>query len=323
MSETEKEEITLETQLMEIATSKNISKESAKTLVDEFKAAVSLDDDFVEKAMAIVVTDESQTGLMEEADELRKTLQQQRIGIEKLRKSKKETYLRIGQAIDGVSKHVQGLIEPLETHLKKQADYAKLLEEAREIERREKAERLLAAEEEREAKEAAEAEVKRLALIEAENERLKVEAEKREKAAAAERKKAERARAAEQKKHAAAMAAERAERDEIERKGEEARQVAAEKRDRELAAERAEADARLREESDKRAEAQAKADRERVRERKAAEKRAAEDRAARDRALAAHEKELADARVETARLAALVKCPECGHTFDGREHPGE
>lgn len=259
------EERSLETQLMEIAQASSLTKEAAKTLVDEFRAAVSLDDAFVEKSMAIVVTDETQTEIMAAARDLRLKLKAQRVEVENLRKRKKDHYLRAGQAIDGVANHVKGLIEPVEKHLKAQEDFATLLEEKRAVERREKAERLLAEQEEREAAEEALAEAKRIALMEAENERLKVEAEKREKEAARERAKV----------------------------------------DKERAAEREEAEARLKEQADKRAEAQAKADRDR------------------ERDLAAYKNELADARVETARLAALVKCPECGHTFDGRENPGE
>lgn len=36
-----------------------------------------------------------------------------------------------------------------------------------------------------------------------------------------------------------------------------------------------------------------------------------------------HEEELAAARAESERLAALVKCPKCGHEFDSREHGAE
>lgn len=292
------EKITLENQLMQICESKDLNKASAQALVDEFRAAVSLDDDVVARAMAIEVTAENQTGLMEEAREFRLELRAQRIEVENLRKSKKDSYLRIGQAIDGVANHVKGLIEPVESHLKEQEEFVKRLEAKRDEERRVKAEALLKEQEEREAREAAEAEAKRRAEIEAENARLKAEAEEREKAAAKERAQAEKARLAEQEKHAEEMAAERAERERVEAEGKARREKA-----------------------------EAKAERDKKRIRDAAEKKAKAEEAKRDEERRAAEKkateELAKARAETARLAALVKCPKCGNVFDGREHPGE
>jgi len=54
-------------------------------------------------------------------------------------------------------------------------------------------------------------------------------------------------------------------------------------------------------------------------ERVAREMREREEKKRLDRERKKHEKELAKARAEAERLAAMVKCPKCGHEFDGRE----
>jgi hypothetical protein len=86
-----------------------------------------------------------------------------------------------------------------------------------------------------------------------------------------------------------------------------------EEHERQMAAERAEREAERRrhEEAERKAEEARQKERERIR--KAEEKKREADRKR-------HEAELAKARTEAERLAALVRCPECGHEFDGREH---
>ncbi len=84
-----------------------------------------------QKAEAIVVTDESQTDLIKEAKQLRITLKNIRVGVEKTRASLKEDSLRYGQQVDKVAKEIKGYIEPLEDHLAIQETFAERKEKER------------------------------------------------------------------------------------------------------------------------------------------------------------------------------------------------
>jgi hypothetical protein len=79
-----------------------------------------------EKAFAITVTDESQTQAIEQATEAHKLISKVRIGIEKRRKELKEDSLRTGKMIDSVAKTLSDEIEPIETHLKTQKEFAEI-----------------------------------------------------------------------------------------------------------------------------------------------------------------------------------------------------
>jgi len=256
-----------------------LSAAKGRAILDNFADVFELVDRWEAAAKEIVVTDEKQTHIMAAARSLRLEIRERRLAVETNRKSQKEDVLREGRAIDGLANMLKGLMVPLEKYLGEQEDFAKIREEARETERREKAERLLAEQEEREAKEAAEAEEKRRAETEAENVRLKAEAKKQEKAVAIERANAEKQRAAIQKKHDEAMAAERAEREEIERKAEKERRRVAAKREK--------------------------------------ERQAQEDRMVAERI--AHDKELAEAKMEAERVAAMIVCPKCGYKFEAMD----
>lgn len=138
----------IETQMLVIAESKDLTKAEARELVDDFRSMASIDFDVEEKALAIAVTDESQVDLMAQARELRLELKAQRIAVDKHREAKKSYHLSVGQVIDGVAKVLRDLITPLEKHLGDQENFAKIQEEKRETERREKADALLKKQEE-------------------------------------------------------------------------------------------------------------------------------------------------------------------------------
>lgn len=179
----------------------------------------------VQESKDIVVTSEDQTKEMKEARENRLELKNLRVEVEKTRKGLKEQSLREGKAIDGIANIVKALVVPVEEHLEKQEKFAELKQAERaaatKADRTEKLmqytsdislynlddmndeqfESLLAtlkaqhearlaaekkAEEDRLA--AIEAEKKRQAEIEAENAKLKKEAEEKEKALEKERK---------------------------------------------------------------------------------------------------------------------------------------
>lgn len=90
----------------------------------EFIDFTSVAEEWKEKAYSIVVTDESQTDLMEQAKEGKKLLKTKRIEIEKKRKLLKEQSLNEGRLIDSVAKHLTSLIEPAEKYLEVQEKYA-------------------------------------------------------------------------------------------------------------------------------------------------------------------------------------------------------
>lgn len=87
--------------------------------------------DVAERARAIVVTDESQTALMQQARELRLKFRSERVRIDKVRQAIKEPYLRKTQVIDGVARLLRRMFEDVEEHLQLQEDFAKIREKQR------------------------------------------------------------------------------------------------------------------------------------------------------------------------------------------------
>ena len=86
---------------------------------------------WAKKASKIIVTDESQKVIMEEARTGRIFLASIRNEVERNRKALKEDSLRRGKAIDGVANFIKDLIIPTEEHLKRQEDFVELREKAK------------------------------------------------------------------------------------------------------------------------------------------------------------------------------------------------
>lgn len=179
---------------------------------------------WTKQALTIRVTAADQVREMKLAREARLALREIRCNAENTRKKLKEDSLRRGRAIDGIANVLKALIEPAEEHLMEQEKFAERMEQKRIAElvakrtaeltplgvnaafynlgempedvysdllatstasHNERIEAARRAEEERIAKERAEAEER--ARVLAENARLKAEAEAREKQAAEER----------------------------------------------------------------------------------------------------------------------------------------
>lgn len=212
----------------------------------DFRAQV---EKFKATAETLVVTHENQLAEMRLARATRLTLKDIRVAIEKRRKELGEEYLRKTKDINAAANELKAMIEPLESRLLDQEKFAERAEQARreklgkdrvaaltpyivvnqlfsnitdmteeqfsgmladaKILHESKIEAARKAEEERTAKEKAEAEERE--RIRLENERLKAEAESREKEIAAEREKARAEREAAEKK----VAIERAEADRL------------------------------------------------------------------------------------------------------------
>lgn len=168
----------------------------ARVLLTRFTDYFDIAAEWELKAKAIIVTDDTQTGDMQMARAGRLFLKDKRVAIEKTRKSLKEQSLREGKAIDGIANVLKALIVPIEEHLHKQEKFveirAKKIEDKRQAEEAQKAEdmRLAAEEAERLDRE----------RIKADNERLRKEANEKDRLMAEERAKADAEKlAAEQK----------------------------------------------------------------------------------------------------------------------------
>lgn len=310
MTEVIEAEVIEENALVKIVQESGVEKETGTTLTQKFIAFYEQINSWKQKAMAIVVTDETQTADMKIARTARLALREIRVNADKTRKILKEDSLRYGRVVQSIYNLIEAEITPLETHLQEQEDFivirqakkAAELKASREmdlqpyaefvpfglnvgimpeddfrkllngakLQLQAKIEAAAKAEAERIAAEKAEAEAREKQRIE--NERLKAEAAEREKELAAERAKAE----AERKAREA-----------------EARRLQAEA-DAKLAAERAE-----------RARLQAELDAKRI----AEEKAAAEELRAKEKAAAAPDKaKLNDlaGRIDNIEIPALT-----------------
>lgn len=301
-----------------------LEKASAERIKEIFLPFWEATERWSDKAKALVVTSSDQLTEMKMAGEARKALKSIRVAVEKRRKELKEDSLRTGRAIDSIAKVLKERIEPIETYLDEQEKFAEreeaarkdavekdrtealskypgldlafydlrnmpeenfqqllrsaqMAEEDRIAKEKAEAEAAAKAEAERIAKEKAEAEER--ARIAEENQRLKAEAEAKQRELEAERKSAEEALAAER---AAAEA-------EKKRLAEEARA-------------KQEAERKAREEAEAKVRAEAE-------QREKIEKQLAEAKAAEAKRLAEEEaqrKALAEAEEEARRKAATA-----------------
>jgi hypothetical protein len=277
-----KVEVVKENQLAVIVKESNLEPTKAKFILEKFQDYFEIASDWEKKAKAIVVTKETQTAEMAMAREGRLFLREKRIDVEKARKRLKEEALREGQTIDAVAKVLTSLIKPIEDFLDRQEHFVECQKEKKEEAMRLEIEKRM--EDERIAKEKADAEALEKARLE--NEKLRAEAVEREKKVAAERKKQEVVLAKERAKAQAEREKAEAERKAIEEENRKEREA----QEKKLAIERAKVE----------------------KERKAAEEKAQAEKA-KERAKAEAE------RKEKERLAEILKsqveCPFCHKRF--------
>jgi hypothetical protein len=196
-------------QLAVIVKDSGLEPTKAQFILEKFQNYFEVAAEWETKAKAIVVTDASQKADMDMARVGRLFLREKRIDIERTRKKLKEDALREGKAIDGISNVLKALIDPIEEYLESQEKFVEFQAAQKAEEERLAAEKKAA--EELIAKEKAEAEAREKMRIE--NERLKKEAEIREKQMQAERE------AALKKQHEVEEKA-RAEREKLEKEAE-------------------------------------------------------------------------------------------------------
>ncbi len=111
-------------------------------LLEQFNAFLDQAEEFGKIAMEIKVTDIGQDEDIKRAKEMRVKIGKIRILTEKRRRELKDKSMVEGRAIDSVAKMITGVVEPIETHLKKQEKFienlAKEHKEKMIAERREK-----------------------------------------------------------------------------------------------------------------------------------------------------------------------------------------
>ena len=137
-------------QLMKVATEVGLPHQKALLLLNEFKQFFEEIGKWEIEAFEIVVTDETQIDLIDEASMARKKVQRIRLNLEDSRVEQKRNALMEGKAIDGMANVIKAIIKPIEDHLYAQEHFVKIRDDKIEMERREKAVRLL---EEKERKE--------------------------------------------------------------------------------------------------------------------------------------------------------------------------
>lgn len=265
-----------ENQLAVIVKESGLESTKAQYILENFQSYFEIAAEWEAKAKMLVVTRPDQTAEMKMAREGRLFLREKRIAIENSRKKLKEDALREGKAIDGIANVLKALIVPIEEHLDRQERFIEIEQEKKEAIMRAEIEKRM--EEERIAKEQAEAEERN--RIRLENEKLRAEAEAKEKQMREERAKQEAVLAAERQKA------------EAERKRQEAI----------LAQERAKA-----EEAKQKAEAEKRAIEEKARKEREVEAKKSADAKAKAEA---EKKRLEDL------LKKQVECPNCHHKFE-------
>ncbi len=120
---------TTETNALELYFDKNIvAEETKKSLLDNFQDLFKQTQEWKEKAEALVVTSPDQKEDIKNAGIARKALKNIRVEVEKKRKELKEESLRKGQTIDAIAKILTNEIIPSEEHLEKQEKFVELLE---------------------------------------------------------------------------------------------------------------------------------------------------------------------------------------------------
>ncbi len=108
-----------------------LPREVVLSIDSKFKEYEDIANEWNKKAYEIVVTDDSQVDLMQQAREGRLLLKAKRVEIEKTRKRLKEQSLLEGRFIDSLAKRLFAIIEPAEEHLELQEKHTEIKEQLR------------------------------------------------------------------------------------------------------------------------------------------------------------------------------------------------
>jgi hypothetical protein len=118
-------------QLVEVAQQAGLEQNRIQELMKSFGEYFKQAQEVVAKSKDLIVTDVLQTNLMKKAREVRLSLKEIRVNVEKNRVSLKEQSVREGKAIDGLANVIKAIIVPIEEKLQEQEDYIVNLEKKR------------------------------------------------------------------------------------------------------------------------------------------------------------------------------------------------
>jgi hypothetical protein len=113
-------------ELAHIVDTSGLEEQTAITLKDRFLPFYEQVQGWKNKAEQLVVTDVSQTAEMKMAREARLALREIRISADKMRKELKEDSLRYGKAVQGVYNLIEYMIVPIEKHLEQQEKFKEI-----------------------------------------------------------------------------------------------------------------------------------------------------------------------------------------------------
>jgi hypothetical protein len=108
-----------------------LPREVVLSIDSKFKEYEDIANEWNKKAYDIIVTDDNQVDLMQQAREGRLLLKAKRVEIEKTRKRLKEQSLLEGRFIDSLAKRLFAIIEPAEEHLELQEKHTEIKEQLR------------------------------------------------------------------------------------------------------------------------------------------------------------------------------------------------
>lgn len=131
-------------ELVKIISESGLEQSKAQILLSNFQNYFEIASEWEQKAKMLTVTNEMQRAEMKMAREGRLFLKEKRVAVENTRKLLKEQSLREGQTIDSIARILKNLIEPIEDHLEKQEKFIEIKEAAFKAERKEKRVRILA-----------------------------------------------------------------------------------------------------------------------------------------------------------------------------------
>ena len=117
--------------LVHVIEEQGLEKSKSQFILENFEGYFKKASEWESKAMAIVITNKSQTTEMKVAREARLALKEIRVDAEKTRKQLKEQSLREGKAIDGIANVIKALIIPIEEHLENQEKFIEVQEQKR------------------------------------------------------------------------------------------------------------------------------------------------------------------------------------------------
>lgn len=124
-------EIIAPAELLAVTEKEKLNIEISRSIIDQFAPFLDQINQWKEKAMALVVTDETQTAEIQLAREGRLALRKVRTTADKLREQLKADSLRYGRAVQGIYNVIESGIVPIEKHLEDQEKFVERMEEKR------------------------------------------------------------------------------------------------------------------------------------------------------------------------------------------------